>query len=79
MANKTTAQIQQHYRQVIESPAGESVIEDLERVVNQTRVSSDSPNPYAAVFVIGQQQLIRRIRNMMKERSPLPNNKEHII
>jgi hypothetical protein len=79
MANKTTAQLQQHYRQVFESPAGEAVIDDLERVTNQTRVSSDSPNPYSAVYIIAQQQLIRRIRNMCKERSALPNDKEHII
>ncbi len=76
---KTTAQLQQHYRQVFESPAGEAVIDDLERVTNQTRVSSDSPNPYSAVYIIAQQQLIRRIRNMCKERSALPNDKEHII
>jgi hypothetical protein len=76
---KTTQQVQQHYRQVFESPAGISVLEDLERVVNQTRVSSDSPNPYSAVYIIGQQQLIRRIRNMMKEQSAVRNNKDHII
>lgn len=75
---KTTQQVQQHYRQVFESPAGISVLEDLERVVNQTRVSSDSPNPYSAVYIIGQQQLIRRIRNMMKEQSAV-RNKDHII
>jgi hypothetical protein len=76
---KSTQQVQQHYRQVFESPAGISVLEDLERVVNQTRVSSDSPNPYSAVYIIGQQQLIRRIRNMMKEQSAVRNNKDHII
>jgi len=75
---KSIQQVQQHYRQVFESPAGISVLEDLERVVNQTRVSSDSPNPYSAVYIIGQQQLIRRIRNMMKEQSAV-RNKEHII
>jgi hypothetical protein len=75
---KSTQQVQQHYRQVFESPAGISVLEDLERVVNQTRVSSDSPNPYSAVYIIGQQQLIRRIRNMMKEQSAV-RNKDHII
>jgi ferredoxin-NADP reductase len=76
---KSTKQLQQFYRQIFESPAGQAVIEDLERVVNQTRVSSDSPNPYSAVYIIGQQQLIRRIRNMMKEQSAVQNNKEHII
>ena len=76
---KSTKQLQQFYRQIFESPAGQAVIEDLERVVNQTRVSSDSQNPYSAVYIIGQQQLIRRIRNMMKEQSAVQNNKEHII
>ena len=76
---KSTKQLQQFYRQIFESPAGQAVIEYLEIVVNQTRVSSDSPNPYSAVYIIGQQQLIRRIRNMMKEQSAVQNNKEHII
>ena len=77
---KTIAELQQHYRQIFESPAGIVVLEDLERVINTTRVSADAPNPYSCVFTIGQQQLLRRIRNMCKQRVPVPdNNKEHII
>ncbi len=54
--------------------------EDLNRVIHQTRVTSDSPNPYAAVYQVAQQQLLRRIDNMCRERSVHNNDKkEHII
>tara|TARA_R100001463_G_scaffold120727_2_gene176845 strand:- start:3561 stop:3797 length:237 start_codon:yes stop_codon:yes gene_type:complete len=76
---KSIAQLQQHYRQIFESPPGKAVLEDLRRITNQTRVSSDSPNPYSAVYVIAQQQLLRRIENMCKERSAVLSEKEHII
>jgi len=79
MTTKTTAQLQLFYRQIFESTAGKAVLDDLERITNQTRVTSDSPNPYAAVYVIAQQQLVKRIKNMCKERSAVPNEKEHII
>ena len=76
MKNSQT-QLQQFYRQVFESPAGKAVFEDLNRVIHQTRVTSDSPTPYAAVY---QQQLLRRIENMCRERNVQNNNKkEHII
>jgi len=76
--NRSTNQLQQFYRQVFETPAGQAVLNDLDRIINQTRVTSDSPNPYAAVYIIAQQQLIRRIKNMCSERS-VSNDKEHII
>ncbi len=79
MKNSQT-QLQQFYRQVFESPAGKAVFEDLNRVIHQTRVTSDSPNPYAAVYQVAQQQLLRRIENMCRERSvQSTNKKEHII
>ena len=79
MKNSQT-QLQQFYRQVFESPAGKAVFEDLNRVIHQTRVTSDSPNPYAAVYQVAQQQLLRRIENMGRERNVQNNNnKEHII
>ena len=60
MKNSQT-QLQQFYRQVFESPAGKAVFEDLNRVIHQTRVTSDSPNPYAAVYQVAQQQLGREV------------------
>lgn len=75
----TSAQLQQFYRQVFESPAGKHVLDDLERIINQTRITSDSPNPYSAVYVVAQQQLIRRMKNMCKERSVSENDKEHLV
>lgn len=76
--NRSMNQLQQFYRQVFETPAGQAVLNDLDRIINQTRVTSDSPNPYAAVYIIAQQQLIRRIKNMCNEKS-VSNDKEHII
>ncbi len=73
------SQLQQFYRQVFETPAGKAVVEDLNRIIHQTRVTSDSPNPYAAVYQVAQQQLLRRIENMCRERNVQNNNKEHII
>ena len=79
MKNSQT-QLQQFYRQVFESPAGKAVFEDLNRVIHQTRVTSDSPNPYAAVYQVARPALVRRIENMCRERSVQPTNKkEHII
>ena len=79
MKNSQT-QLQQFYRQVFESPAGKAVFEDLNRVIHQTRVTSDSPTPYAAGYQVAQQQLLRRIENMCRERNVQNNNnKEHII
>jgi len=78
MKNSQT-QLQQFYRQVFETPAGKAVVEDLNRIIHQTRVTSDSPNPYAAVYQVAQQQLLRRIENMCRERNVQNNNKEHII
>jgi hypothetical protein len=79
MKNSQT-QLQQFYRQVFESPAGKAVFEDLNRVIHQTRVTSDSPNPYAAVYQVAQQQLLRRIENMCRERNVQnTNGKDHII
>ena len=80
--NRSTQQLQQFYRQVFESPAGQAVLADLDRIINQTRITSDSPNPYSAVYIVAQQHLIRRIKNMCKENDISNNNnndKEHLV
>ena len=37
---RSTDQLQQFYRQVFESPAGQAVLIDLDRIINQTRVTT---------------------------------------
>jgi hypothetical protein len=65
---------------VFESPAGQAVLADLDRIINQTRITSDSPNPYSAVYIVAQQHLLRRIKNMCSEKSVSNNNdKEHLL
>jgi ferredoxin-NADP reductase len=78
---RSVTQLQQFYRQVFESPAGKEVMADLDRIINQTRITSDSPNPYTAVYIVAQQHLIRRVKNMCSEKNISNNNhdKEHII
>lgn len=56
--------LKQAYKLCFENANGEAVLGDLERVTNQTRITSDSPNPHAAIYKVAQQQLIQRIRNM---------------
>ena len=62
-------EIQEHYKRVFETPSGQQVLLDLERVTNTTRVTADSPNPYSAIYIVAQQQLLKRIRNMCKLRT----------
>ena len=57
-------ELQEHYKRVFDTVSGQQVLLDLERVINTTRVTSDSPNPYSAIYIVAQQQLLKRIRNM---------------
>ena len=62
-------ELQEHYKRVFDTESGKQVLLDLERVTNTTRVTADSPNPYSAIFVVAQQQLLKRIRNMTQLRT----------
>ena len=62
-------ELQEHYKRVFDTVSGKEVLLDLERVTNTTRVTADSPNPYSAIFVVAQQQLLKRIRNMTQLRT----------
>ena len=62
-------ELQEHYKRVFDTASGKQVLLDLERVTNTTRVTADSPNPYSAIFVVAQQQLLKRIRNMTQLRT----------
>ena len=60
----TPKQMRLAYQNVFGTPEGKMVLKDLERIANQARISQDSPNPYACVYRVAQQGLIRRIENM---------------
>lgn len=62
----TMKQLKECYLRVFDTDSGRAVMQDLERITNQTRISSDSPNSNSAIYKIAQQQLIQRIRNMME-------------
>tara|TARA_R100000734_G_C3319014_1_gene114028 strand:+ start:2565 stop:2807 length:243 start_codon:yes stop_codon:yes gene_type:complete len=59
-------QLKECYLRVFDTDSGRAVMNDLERITNQTRISSDAPNSNSAIYKIAQQQLIQRIRNMME-------------
>jgi len=62
-------ELQEHYKRVFDTVSGKEVLLDLERVTNTTRLTADSPNPYSAIFIVAQQQLLKRIRNMTQLRT----------
>jgi hypothetical protein len=62
----TMKQLKECYLRVFDTDSGRAVMQDLERITNQTRISSDAPNSNSAIYKIAQQQLIQRIRNMME-------------
>ena len=66
-------EIQEHYKRVFETPSGQQVLLDLERVTNTTRVTADSPNPYSAIYIVAQQQLLKRISCLLYT-SPSPRD-----
>jgi len=57
-------EIKQTYKEVFNTAAGRKVFYDLYRIANQSRIDQDAPNPYACVYRIAQQSLIKRIENM---------------
>ena len=62
-------ELQEHYKRVFDTVSGKEVLLDLERVTNTTLLTADSPNPYSAIFIVAQQQLLKRIRNMTQLRT----------
>ena len=62
-------ELQEHYKRVFDTVSGKEVLLDLERVTNTTRLTADSPNPYSAIFIVAQQQLLKRIRNITQLRT----------
>tara|TARA_R100001443_G_scaffold16290_3_gene26251 strand:+ start:7327 stop:7581 length:255 start_codon:yes stop_codon:yes gene_type:complete len=58
-------QMKETYHRVFTSREGAVVLEDLERIANQTRISADNPNQLSALYKEAQRQMISRIQNMM--------------
>ena len=52
------------YKEVFNTPAGRKEFYDLQRISNQSRLDQDAPNPYACVYKVAQQALLKRIENM---------------
>ncbi len=62
---KKPDELRLHYQRVFSTDQGKAVLDDLERIANQLRVSADNPNPYACVYKVAQQSLLKRIYNML--------------
>lgn len=58
-----------HYQAVFATPQGQAVLDDLERIVNGTKIDSNNPNANSAVWKCAQLALLQRIYNQVT----LPN------
>ena len=63
-------ELKEAYLSTFGSPRGKLILQDLERIINSTRVTADDPNPNSSIFKVAQQQLISRIKNMMIKEIP---------
>jgi hypothetical protein len=54
-----------NYRELFSTANGQSVLADLERIVQMTRLDADNPNPNSAVWKCAQQALLQRIYNQI--------------
>lgn len=63
-------ELRQVYKHIFESEAGKRLYWDLQRIANQNKINSDSPDPYACVYKVAQQALLKRIDNMLERERP---------
>lgn len=54
-----------HYQAVFATPQGQAVLDDLERIVNGTKIDSNDPNANSAVWKCAQLALLQRIYNQL--------------
>lgn len=54
------------YRALFNTPNGEAVLADLERIAQMTRLDSDNPNANSAIWKCAQLALLQRIYNQME-------------
>lgn len=63
------------YQSVFNTEAGKTIYNDLYRIANQGRIDMDAPSPYACVYRVAQQALLKRIINMIdREQLEYTNN-----
>jgi hypothetical protein len=63
----TETTLVESYKKVFDANAGRSVLADLERVANQTKIDANSPDSNAAVWKCAQLALIQRVRNQLEK------------
>lgn len=56
-----------NYRELFSSANGQAVLQDLERIVQMTRLDANSPNPNSAIWKCAQQALLQRIYNQLNQ------------
>ena len=54
-----------NYKELFMTPNGQAVLQDLERIVNMTRMDADNPNPNSALYKCAQLALMQRIYNQI--------------
>jgi hypothetical protein len=54
------------YQAVFNTPAGNAVLADLERIVNATKLDANNPNPNSAIWKCAQLNLVQRILNQLE-------------
>ena len=70
MKHNEMKELKQVYKSIFETEAGKRIYWDLQRIANQHRIDSDNPNPYACVYKVAQQALLKRIDNMLERERP---------
>jgi hypothetical protein len=54
-----------NYSELFMTPNGQAVLQDLERIVNMTRLDAENPNPNSALYKCAQLALMQRIYNQI--------------
>lgn len=62
-----------NYNRVFANPEGVAVLQDLERIINQTKIDSDNPNAQSAVYKCAQLALLQRIYNQIEQSGKTTN------
>jgi hypothetical protein len=60
-------EMNKNYTAVFQTAAGQRVLDDLDRVVNMTKIDANNPNPNSAVWKVAQQALLQRIYNQIDQ------------
>jgi hypothetical protein len=58
-----------NYRELFSTANGAAVLEDLERIVQMTRLDANDPNANSAIWKCAQLALLQRIYNQITEKA----------